>query len=91
MKFTSSTTFGQDDLLNLERRRHEVEERRVEEVVLHGARRDDVEPIPQTGFLGGQVGDLLLDGRGLAGVLGELCLQRRPFGRDLLDFEIQLG
>ena len=34
MKFTSSTTFGQDELLDLDRRRHEVEQRRVAEVVL---------------------------------------------------------
>ena len=34
------------------RRRHEVEQRRVAEVVLHHARRDDVEPLAQPGLLG---------------------------------------
>ena len=82
----------QDDLLNLERRRHEVEQRRVEEVVLHGARRDHVEPLLQPVFLGGHARrSASRRPRPRPVYLPSSALQRGPFGRDLLDFEVQLA
>ena len=42
---------GQDDLLNLDGRRHEVQQRRVSEIVLGRARRDDGESLAQPRLL----------------------------------------
>ena len=81
---------GQDDLLDLERRGHEIEERRVPEVILH-ARRDDLQPLAQARLLGCQIVDLLLDRRHLAGVLAELPLKLRFVGFCLFFREVELG
>ena len=81
----------QDELLNLDRRRQEVEERRVEEVVLGGARRDRVEQLAQARLLGVHVLDLLGDGRHLPGVLGLRLLDAGPLGGQLLDLQVQRG
>ena len=82
----------QDDLLDLDRRRHEVEQRRVAEVVLHDARRDDVEPLLAAA-------SARRSARRSASAIvatspvyfAELCLQRARSAVDLLDVEVQLG
>ena len=81
----------QDDLLNLDGRRHEIEQRRVPEIVLDGARREDVDPLAQPALLGVHFLDLFLNRRDQAGVSTELLLQIGSFGERCLERQIQLG
>ncbi len=62
----------QDDLLDLQRRRHEIEQRRIAEVGLEDARLEDAQPGAQAALLLLHLGDLALDLARLAEDLVEL-------------------
>ena len=80
-----------DDLADRQRRRHEVEQRRVEEVILDEARLDVGDDAVQTVLLEVDLVNLLLQPADLGRVLAELGLYRRALGRDLFNFEIHLA
>ena len=80
----------EDDLLDLDRRRHEIEQRSVSDVILHDAGRDHVETFPQPRLLGVRVFDLLAQRGGLTGVLTELLLDLRLFSLGLLPCQLEI-
>ena len=79
-----------DDLLDLDRRRHEIEKGRVAEVVFRHARGKGVHLLLQARLLRVHVLDLLADGGHLTGVRRELLLHGAPLGRDRLLLHVQL-
>jgi len=81
---------GQDDLLDLQRRRHEVGHRRVAQQGLRQARRDDVEARGEATLLGLHVVDLLLDLGDLPGVLAKFRLHVLLLGLGFLPLQVEL-
>ena len=80
----------QHQLPHRERRRHEVEERRVSEVVLDQARRQDGEPAIEPRLLEVKLGDQPLNLRHFTGQAVPLLQEGRTLGGRLLHLEIEL-
>ena len=81
---------GQDQLVDLDRRRQEVQERRVEEVILAVARRLRLGDFAQAHLLGAQILDLLLRRADDAGVLRQILRRGVALGRQRLDLKIEI-
>jgi hypothetical protein len=81
---------GRDDLLNLDGRRHEVEQRRVEKVTLDETGLNGGQPVAEARFLRRECRNLGVEFAEAAGVLAELRLEPFALRRNLLNLEIQL-
>src|SRR3954467_13669426 len=81
----------QQNLLDLERRRHEVEQRRIAEIVFHHAGRDNSQALAQAILFGVDLVDRLLHGDDFAGVLSELFLDVRDVRLRLLACQVELA
>ena len=81
----------QDELLDLDRRGHEVEQRRIAEVVFRDAWRIRVEQLLDPRLLGMHVLDLLARRRDLACVLPQILLRREPLRRQRLHLQVQVA